>query len=294
MIFFISDGRLGNQLFQYSFLKSICKNNEKIVVFNMEQLVSNFDIDYSRFKSFKLKLKYLLVLNKIIKPTVIRLLWKVRLIDYIKQVTTEYQFCNKIFHSKGVLPITFVETDYFQSDQFFDQSKIDFKIKIQYVSEAKIYLSQIPDEFEKVFVHLRRGDYLYTSYKNNVGIELPKKYFQKAITEITKHVKNPFYVFLSDDPEFVKYCFENVKNKIISKNNLIVDMAIMSLCNYGIGSNSSFSWWGAFLMSKKNMVIFPNYWYGWKIKELSHHGIFPKWAMALDFEDLENVSTGNS
>jgi hypothetical protein len=38
--------------------------------------------------------------------------------------------------------------------------------------------------------------------------------------------------------------------------------ALMTLCEYGVCSNSSFSWWGAYLMKNKKIVIMPKYWYG--------------------------------
>ncbi len=45
-------------------------------------------------------------------------------------------------------------------------------------------------------------------------------------------------------------------------------MAIMSLCNHAILSASSFSWWGAALMSTpQKFVIGPQYWLGFKSNE---------------------------
>lgn len=35
MIIFLADGRLGNQIFQYAFLKTISKKNETIVCLNV-------------------------------------------------------------------------------------------------------------------------------------------------------------------------------------------------------------------------------------------------------------------
>ena len=63
---------------------------------------------------------------------------------------------------------------------------------------------------------------------------------------------------------------------------MATDLAIMSLCEYGIVSNSSFSWWGAYLMKNRKEVIFPKYWYGWKQRVESHVGIQPEWAKLID------------
>ena len=56
----------------------------------------------------------------------------------------------------------------------------------------------------------------------------------------------------------------------------------MTLCANGIVSNSSFSWWGAYLMDIKNIVIYPKYWFGWKNKTESHIGIQPKTGIIID------------
>ena len=43
MIIFLADVRLGKQIFQYFFLKTIRKNNEKIIVYGFEDLKEVFE-----------------------------------------------------------------------------------------------------------------------------------------------------------------------------------------------------------------------------------------------------------
>jgi Glycosyl transferase family 11. len=80
---------------------------------------------------------------------------------------------------------------------------------------------------------------------------LPKKYYLKAIEIISKEVNNPYFIFLSDDPDYVRDCFEDIKPKYISNNPVGVDFALMTLCEYGVCSNSTFSWWGAYLSKNR-------------------------------------------
>ena len=63
------------------------------------------------------------------------------------------------------------------------------------------------------------------------------------------------------------------------------DLAIMNLCEYGVVANSSFSWWGAWMMKNRKKVIFPKYWYGWKLRIESHVGIQPSWCEVIDIEE---------
>ena len=78
-------------------------------------------------------------------------------------------------------------------------------------------------------------------------------------------VSNKIDVILvfSDD---IKWCKENFigDNFIFVENEKdYIDLYLMSMCNHNIISNSSFSWWGAWLnQSKEKVVISPEKWYG--------------------------------
>jgi hypothetical protein len=203
---------------------------------------------------------------------------------HIKQDRSETSALPSYSYKKGLLPLTFVESHFFQSEKFFDFSKFDLNLKVKLVKEAQKIIKEIPSEHDLVFVHLRRGDYLFEQYLNKRGIDLPPQYYFTAIKKLEKEVENPFYIFLSDDPCFVEVCFKDIKNKYVSRNSMGVDFALMTMCEYGIVSNSSFSWWGAYLMNNKKKVIFPKYWFGWKHKVDSHIGIQPErlWADTID------------
>lgn len=285
MIIFLSDGRLGNQLFQYAFLNTIAQRDEKIIALNMEQFVDNFDINNKNFKHIKLGKYTLSFVKKLIKPFFLMWLVKLKIISYIRQNRNKTSSLPSFNKKKGILPITLVETDYFQSEFFFDADKIDFSLKEQYIKDALNFLAQVPEIYTKIFIHVRRGDYVFESYLGQQGIDLPRSYFENAMEKIAKDVENPFFVFLSDDTSYVECCFENYKNKIISKNKMPTDLAIMNLCEYGVVANSSFSWWGAWMMKNRKKVIFPKYWYGWKLRIESHVGIQPSWCEVIDIEE---------
>lgn len=284
MILFLSDGRLGNQLFQYVFLNSIAKKDEKIIAVNMGQFVDKFDIAKKNFRHIQLDKYALFFTRKLLKPYFLKALVKLKLISYIKQERNETSALSSFTRKFGILPLTLVETNFFQSEKFFDKNKVDFNLKDRYIKEAEDFLAQVLKGCTKIFVHVRRGDYIFESYLGVQGIDLPKSYFETAMQEIANDVENPFFVFLSDDSRFVECCFENVENKIISRNSMATDLAIMSLCEYGIVSNSSFSWWGAYMMKNRKKVIFPKYWYGWKSKIESHVDIQPAWAKVIEVD----------
>ena len=74
-------------------------------------------------------------------------------------------------------------------------------------------------------------------------IDLPLEWYFKCINIFEKNLKILFCNFIDD-----KVVFENFKDKnkfYCSINTFEIDFCLMSLCDGGILSASSFSWWGA-------------------------------------------------
>jgi hypothetical protein len=67
---------------------------------------------------------------------------------------------------------------------------------------------------------------------------------------------------------------------------MYVDFCILTLCDGGIMSNSTFAWWGGFLM-KKGPLIAPKYWFGFKSKVEFPRGISPSFAEIVNFTDKQ-------
>ena len=58
---------------------------------------------------------------------------------------------------------------------------MNLNFKQEYLKNAKNIISNIPKKFDRVFIHIRRGDYLTEKHNNIQGVDLPKKYFIDAI-----------------------------------------------------------------------------------------------------------------
>lgn len=284
MIFFISDGRLGNQIFQYAFLKTQAKMNEKIIVLRMNNFLSVINVNNKSLKAPIFSRYTLVFMIKLLVPF-FNVLSKLKLISIIEQTRLNGMPAESFLERKGFFPFTFVKTGFFQSEKMFRKESIDFRIKDGYLLKAKSILQEI-GQYDFVFVHVRRGDYLNETFNGQRGINLPKKYFTKSMSEFSDKLEKPYFIFLTDDFDYVDCCFNDIKNKYISKESVAVDLGLMSSCKYGITSNSSFSWWGAYLMPERIQVIFPKYWYGWKTKKESHPGIQPSWGTVLQIEDI--------
>ncbi len=115
---------------------------------------------------------------------------------------------------------------------------------------------------ESVSIHVRRGDYLHDK---DLGRICDINYLNNAVEKIESYVIHPTYFVFSDDIEWCKHNFKNKKVEYVSCNygkESYKDMQLMSKCKYNIISNSTFSWWGAWLNENKNkIVIAPDKWF---------------------------------
>jgi len=291
MILFFGGGRLGNQIFQYAFLKSIGLKNQLIITYNFKEILNlfeyfdniiNIENKYLRFAIRKILLPVLNILS------VIRIISSYK-VNKIKQGNFLIEDTTYT-HKKGIFPISYIYECHVQSEIFFNPLMVaNLSIKEAFQREASSFLEVVPSGFNKVFVHVRRGDYLWESILGKKGLTLPRSYYLNQILWFQTNIKNPYFIFLTDDPEFVEYCFDNIKNKVISQKSMLVDFSIMTSCDYGILSNSSFSWWAAYMMKNRVKVFAPKYWLGWKSNVEFQRGIHPSFAELVEVFDRADL-----
>lgn len=126
------------------------------------------------------------------------------------------------------------------------------------------FIQQFQNE-ESVAIHVRKGaDYSQRIWYQNTCLP---EYYTKAIEEIKKRISNPHFYVFTDNKEWVKEHFKNFEYTLIEGNPISgwgshFDMQLMTLCKHNIISNSTYSWWGAFLNRNENkIVICPKIWF---------------------------------
>lgn len=109
---------------------------------------------------------------------------------------------------------------------------------------------------EAVAIHVRRGDMLNANlycYRNG--------YFKRALKYIKKNVERPeFFIFC--DPDTTQWAKQHAKRLGLDLTTDTIhfvdwnkgessfrDMQLMSLCKHAVITNSSFGWWGAWLIT---------------------------------------------
>ncbi len=307
MIIYFSDGQLGNNLFQFAFLASYAGKNEKIIVWGFEFLTSLFDVKDKRFFIFfedkitkyipenlynlKIFLKYKILKNRIrygIVRKTFESLAKNKIISYVslkkeKICDNTYSEIPEVVFSKGLIhSIKYVGRYFFQSEKLFNREVLyNLEFKQEYVDEAEKFIQKYQN-FYRFAVHIRLGDYKKFCVCNESPV-LPFDYFHKQIKWFLENKQNPFFIFLSDEPDEIKSEFHYIKDRmVISENPWQVDFLIITMCNGAIISPSSFAWWACYFMKNRDVVFAPKYWLGFKIKKEYNQGSFPSFAVSCE------------
>lgn len=268
MILFFEYGRLGNQLFQYCGLKK-CFPEHKMVFLGCSELEHFFEIDAARFirKDTINRLIPFGLLQRFISFLVV-----VRILGRITEESDSANF--KLIVRKGLVSRILVPLDvFFQHRDVIERIENPPILKAELLKLAKQWLDNkgiIPSQEQLVFVHIRRGDYLYWPSKEFPAV-LNFSWYRRAMNLIRGDFDDPVFVLMSDDQYYLRDVFEESHSLVISDNAPEIDLAIMSLCSAGILSASSFGWWGAFYArarKRENAVfIAPEYWGGHRLKK---------------------------
>jgi len=258
MINIIKSGRLGNNMFQFAFGYAVVKKPNFNLIYDSTQLALYFKLKgYNNyiFRNIR-KIKYLFSLkfNQWEAIDLSQDLPPQKIIQQAKQNTIIY--------------------GYFQSEQFFvnirSEIKKSFQLRSPFIKEFKE--KQIATGFQKYnVVHVRLGDYI------TENLALPISYFHKAIEELDSSKKDN-YVFISDEPGFIEKEFSYLANIYVSNSSEIIDFQFLMNANNCVLSNSSFSWWGAYLNQKVEKTIAPKYWFGFR-----EHNTEPPFIMNDNF-----------
>ena len=247
-------GGLGNQLFQYATGRSLAvKQKIPHLLLNTESYrndgvgrqfgLLNFQISGSVVKTGLAK-------NILRKGTRIN-----KFISYLPLYRRIQENGLKLHHFPDRLPLLTSLSGYWQSELYFREIR-------QILQEELVPLETppFPDWLKHpgtVAVHIRRTDYLV---ENGFG-SLSEKYYHDAISMIRDRIKDPVFVFFSDDIAWCKERFSDRDFLFCEEQSWEKDylqLFLMSKCKHQIIANSSFSWWAAWLNTNlAKLVIRP-------------------------------------
>lgn len=272
MVIFLEDGRLGNQLFQYLGLRQYYPDH-LLVIFGFNDLQNLIKVENAivfRSRVFK----NILFLG--IARFILELLSNLRLISRDAEFNGAIDF--SLIKSDGLFNrFRWLSKAFFQHKNCVGAICNNF-LHINFIKEGE-FLSKAENIFDDlgrrysceqlVFVHIRRGDYKIWPSEESPAV-LPIEWYLSAMNKLRGEIKKPRFLIFSDDHEYVREKLSGIDDVTILGQSIYVDFLIMSLCEHGILSASSFSWWAGYLAHRRNSkgkFIGPKYWVGHRKKE---------------------------
>lgn len=230
-----SNGRLGNQMFQLAAVYGIAKKKNTSFSFSPGRLYEAFTLEGIQPSELSQNQEYLFR-----EPA--------------------FSFFEPIF----TIPDGTEIHGYFQSERYWQHVKEDivraFKVRDE-------HLQTIPRDLvdfcgDSTFVHVRRGDYLAT---NGFHPTFDEEFYVNAAGEPGK------VSIFSDDVDWCQSLVKKFEERgfetcLVSSLGLsdIQEFHLMTLCRDAVISNSTFSWWAAYLgpHQKNGKVSAPKVWFG--------------------------------
>lgn len=275
MIIIKFHGGLGNQMFEYAFLKQMQKRYPDVDIKAHIPHIKDFN-------GYELKSVFGIEINEASK-------WQVRMLsDYYPDgghrfINILYKIRRSIF---GVKNSYLVQDDYTSFYENVYELNPLYSYYLMGVWANENYLKGIDEELRSEFVfnnnglscqnqklicqinnsnsvaiHVRRNDYITLG-----AIVTSDEYYTKAIEYIQCKIRNPVFYIFSDDHDYCEKLFKDINHTIVKGNtgkDSFRDMQLMSYCKHNIIANSTFSFWAAYLNSNvEKIVIFPNISFG--------------------------------
>lgn len=138
---------------------------------------------------------------------------------------------------------------YFQSMKYFEEYEYEVR---------KMFCMALPQSNADVnmscFIHVRGRDHVHPT---NVAHRLDaiETYYSEAI-EANPQCNSQNTVIITDDVTYAAQFDALQSFKILENSDELHDLSLMSMCkNTAITTNSTFSWWGAFLANSKKVIM---------------------------------------
>ena len=254
-----NEGRLGNQMFQYAFIRGMSKK------YGYDFIIPDANSDrfdnYGLFDCFKL--------------------------EGCKTGEGQYPTleCRDTAFNQKFLDDCSDNTNYsgvFQTEKYFanatEELRKDFTFHKEILDPCQEFINNVGDA---IFLHVRRGN---SNLVGNRGEKwsyqmlqdyhplMKKEYYLEALSHFDESKK---VIVLSDTIDWCKkqdwlqddrFLFSDSSYEVFDDGASVpyIDLCLMSLCSGGIIANSSMSWWGAWLQNDTGKIVAPNPWYGAK------------------------------
>ena len=247
-------GGLGNQIFEYAFylyIKDRFPNENIYGVYNKKRLSEHYGLEIHKWFDVNLPSS----------P------W------FVNAITAIGYFVKKVFKNDSFMDLdsrnflnerALILNAYKYNKKYIPTHNwINFCIEEESLSTENREILHKIRASNSIFIHIRRGDFLSEKNKALYANICTLNYYKKALQHIQEMRLNATYYIFSDDMGWTKRNLPLDNAFYIDWNineNSPLDLYLMSNCKGAIMANSTFSYWGALLGIKKNIVIYPRKW----------------------------------
>jgi len=159
---------------------------------------------------------------------------------------------------------SFLSEKYFKDIEELIREEFTFKPE---QSDEDIKVNEMIRDSESVSIHIRRGEIVEESQNQVAYNFINDGYYNACIDYIAINIRNPYFFVFSDDMDWVKTNFKipfpthyvdhnyDSTDYRIDSGTDFQDMRLMSQCKHNIITNSTFSWWGAWLNRNPEKIV---------------------------------------
>lgn len=284
MIYLILDGRIGNQLFMYSYARKLALANpdQRIIIDDSavlkrgyENLLPEYplgnDIEYVHDRKF---LASGPLVGRYAVYTLYRLFRKP--LGFRQRYRLE-KACKPLFEKLGTyfcengyldfsekIPSNVLLSGYFQSDKYF--KGIDKELRASFSLEGDERIENYPNID---LIRDRNSVCVSIKVQHNVGNSIydvcNDGYWQKAVDYVIGKVDDPLFFICSDNVDYVKeHLIDTERYEAVfqSKDCAVCEsLAVMGMCKHFIIGNTTFGWWAQYLNPHEDkIVVAPSKW----------------------------------
>lgn len=252
---------MGNQFYLYAYAYALSiRERQRIVIFSRmneptrKYVLHLFNIDKNVSRCYRLDSIQNRVVWKMLSGVgkYLHILFKWRFY-YYKEDKGNYRTYQSI--PKGLS--NYWITGNFECHRYFDEFRSDLIRQFQYVGviteETQKWLSVIDNDSHSVALHIRRGDF------EKLGRSVPIRFYENAIAYFNEMSDRYTFYLVTEDLEVVNHFGNNPSVKYIhidgSENRDIEEWLCLLHCKNHIVTNSTYSWWAAYLSDKEKKRV---------------------------------------
>ena len=260
------DAGIGNQMFQYAIGRSLCIRTGRPLVLDISPLFlePGWGFDLACFRLGQQRVRNLPYAVWRVRRKLLRVL--VSLGVELKRFVEEsgLQFSEEVLRIRKAC----ILHGYWQSERYFESISDQLREEFTFIGEQDPRSAACQASIRRaksIGLHVRRADYA-TPDGNAYHGTCPKSYYDAALELVLSRLGADAELFVfSDDMDWTR---ENIRYALPTtyvdwnSRRSYEDLRLMSSCRALIMANSSFSWWGGWLIpGPDKVVVAPRQWY---------------------------------